>query len=246
MAIRTVPINKIQQGRLWVIYGRSNTGKDVVASSFPKPLLYIPLGDDGRNSIKRVEGIRTVPKPVNTFSALKKLLEECKEDDKFNTVVVSTFSFFTEEWKSDKVTSKGKKMTQQLWGDLLADTAEILRLCTDIAETKDVVLICHETMDDHIEDMEGEISPNIRPNVTRGARPMLEGLANFGIHCAKFSKEGEDKDGNSTVQVKYGCHIGPNPYYWTKVQCDKSQKIPTRIINPTYNKIMKIVGELDE
>lgn len=243
--ISTVPISKVRRGNLWVIYGRSNSGKDVTASSFPKPLLYIPVGDDGRNSIKHVEGIRTIPEPVSTMVKLKKLMKQLLTDEKYRTVVISTFSFFTAEWKDEKVGQMNRRMTQQLWGDLASDTEDIIRICKKLAKTREVVLICHEAMDDHIEDMEGEITPNIRPNVTRGARPYLEGMANYGLHCAKFSKEVEAGE-ETKVLVKYGCHIGPSSYYWTKVQSNPSIKIPPTLINPTYAKIMKILGEANE
>lgn len=240
--ISTVDIGTVEQGRLWVLYGRSNTGKDTVAATFPKPLLYLPIGDDGRASIKNVSGIRTIKNPVPTPGKLKELLKSAQDDTKFKTIVVSTFSYFTTEWKTDKATSKNKRMSQQLWGDLATDTEEIIRLCQKLAETREVVLVCHEVMDDQINDMEDEIIPNIRPNVTKSARPYLEGIANFGVHCAKFNKEVEKPDGSTAVVARYGCHIGPSPYYWTKVQVDKSTKVPATLVNPTYDKIVAKLG----
>lgn len=243
MAFNTMDIADVSRNGLWVIYGRSNSGKDVVASTFPKPLLHIPIGDDGRASIRKVKGIRTLKKPITTMKGLKKAAEDAVADTKFKTIVVSTFSLLTSEWKSEMVAAKGKRMTQQLWGDLMSDTEELIRLFKEAAKTHEIVLICHEAMDDQIEDMEDEIVPNIRPNVTRGARAYLEGVANFGIHCVKFSKEVEDKEGNTTTKVRYGCHIGPNPYYWTKVQCDPKVKVPESIINPSYKKVLAALGE---
>ena len=46
--------------------------------------------------------------------------------------------------------------------------------------------------------------------------------------------------------VKYAADIGPNPYYWTKLQIDPSIKVPKRIINPTYDKFMEIIGAVEE
>lgn len=109
-----------------------------------------------------------------------------------------------------------------------------------VAKKHIVVLTCHEAMDS-IDGMEDEIMPDVRPSVTKGARTYLEGMANYGIHTTKISKEVQK--GNGTVEVvKYAADVGPNPYYWTKLQIDPSIKVPKRIINPTYDKIMSIIS----
>lgn len=240
-----VDISEVQQNRLWVLYGRSNTGKDTIAATFPKPLFYVPIGDDGRNSIKVVKGIRTLLEPVTSIKQLKEIAQWAAKDRKYKTIVVSTFSMIVSEWKDEKSVKTRKRMTQQMWGDLGTDAEEIIRLFARAAKTHEVVLICHEILDEQINDMEDEIAPNIRPNMNKATRVYLEGVANMGIHCAKLKKEVEGDDGTEFV-VRYGCHIGPNPYYWTKVQTDKAARIPKVMVNPTYAKFMKVLGEQSE
>ena len=99
---------------------------------------------------------------------------------------------------------------------------------------------------DSIEGLEDEILPDVRPSVSKGARTYLEGMANYGIHTTRISKEILKGNKSETV-VKFAADIGPNPYYWTKMQVDPSIKLPKRIINPTYDKIMeKISGGTNE
>ena len=95
---------------------------------------------------------------------------------------------------------------------------------------------------DSIEGMEDELLPDVRIAVSKGARTYLEGMANYGIHTLKLQREIEDKEGNIKTIVKYAANIGPDPYYWTKLQIDSSIKVPSIIINPTFSKLMKIVG----
>lgn len=238
-----VDISDIEQNKLWVIYGKSNSGKDVTASSFPKPLFYVPIGDDGRNSIKHVKGIQTMRNPIKNLQQLKDVARWAVKDKEYKTVVISTFSLLTSEWQDEKVVKTRKRMTQQLWGDLKVDTEEIIRLFAKAAKRHNIVLICHEALDDQIEGMEGEILPSVRPNVTRGARTYLEGLANYGIHCVKIEKEVEGDNGDSETVIKYGANIGPNPYYWTKIQANPKLNLPATMINPTYKKIQKILNQ---
>lgn len=234
-----VDIKDLGQRNLWVIYGKSNSGKTYVASTFPKPLLYLQIGDDGSNTIAGVEGIKAIS--LDTVEQFKTVAKELsvKRRTPYKTIVVDTFSLLTNEWTDANVVQKKKKMTQQAWGDLKTDTEELIKLMHKVAKNHIVVLTCHEAMD-AIDGMEDEISPDIRPSVSKGARTYLEGMANYGIHTTKIIKEVQK--GNSTMEVvKYAADIGPNPYYWTKLQIDPSIKVPKRIINPTYDKFMSVI-----
>lgn len=236
-----VDIQELGQRNLWVLYGKSNSGKTHVASTFPKPLLYLQIGDDGSNTIAHVEGISAIS--ISNVKELKDIAKELLKDKKYVTVVVDTFSLMVNEWTDQNVISKNKKMTQQLWGELKTETEEVIKAMHKVAKRHIVVLTCHESTD-AIEGMEDEIAPDIRPSVSKGARTYLEGMANYGIHTTKITKE--ITKGNSTKEVvKYAADIGPNPYYWTKLQIDPSIKVPKRIINPTYDKFMEIIGAVE-
>lgn len=236
-----VDIQELGQRNLWVLYGKSNSGKTYVASTFPKPLLYLQIGDDGSNTIAHVEGISAIP--ISSVKELKDIAKELLKDKKYVTIVVDTFSLMVNEWTDQNVISKNKKMTQQLWGELKTETEEVIKVMHKVAKRHIVVLTCHESTD-AIEGMEDEIAPDIRPSVSKGARTYLEGMANYGIHTTKITKE--ITKGNSTKEiVKYAADIGPNPYYWTKLQIDPSIKVPKRIINPTYDKFMEIIGAVE-
>lgn len=235
-----VDIQELGQRNLWVIYGKSNSGKTFVSSTFPKPLLYLQIGDDGSNTIAGIEGIKAISlDTVEKFRDVAKELANLKRPI-YKTVVVDTFSLLTAEWTDINIVQKKKRMTQQSWGDLKTDTEELIKLMHKVAKKHIVVLTCHEAMD-AIDGMEDEIMPDVRPSVTKGARTYLEGMANYGIHTTKISKEVQK--GNGTIEVvKYAADIGPNPYYWTKLQIDPSIKVPKRMINPTYDKIMSIIS----
>lgn len=233
------PISELPSGKLVVVYGRSGSGKTWFGGSFPKPLLYLKIGDDGGNTIKNVDGIFV--HEVETVGELKLALKECLKDKKYPSVFVDTFSLLVNEWKNENIISKSKKMTQQAWGDLLSDTEECIRIAHKLSLKKWVILSCHEATDS-IDGMEDELLPDVRASVSKGARTYLEGMANYGIHTIKIQKEIDNpKTGETELKVKFAAEIGPNPYYWTKLQVDPSIKVPKRIINPTFDKLMQIV-----
>lgn len=236
-----VDISEVSSGKLVVLYGKSASGKTKVGSTFPKPMLYVKIGDDGVNTIKRVSGISIVE--PRTTAELKQVFEELEKDKTYKSVFVDTFSLLVNEWKNENVIQKGKKMTQQLWGDLLTETEELIRLAHKLSKKKWVILSGHEVIDS-IEGMEDELLPDVRISISKGARTYIEGMANFGIHTVKIQKEVIDKATGETKEVvKYAADIGPNPYYWTKFQVDPKIKLPSRMINPSYEKIMKLIEE---
>lgn len=233
------PISELPEGKLVVTYGRSGSGKTWFGGTFPKPLLLLKVGDDGGNTIKKVDDVYV--KDITTIGQLKDTLKSLLKDEEFVTVFVDTFSLLVNEWKNENIISKKKKMTQQAWGDLATDTEECVRLAHRLSKKKWVVLSCHEVTDT-VEGMEDELLPDVRCSVSKGVRSYLEGMANYGLHMVKIQKEVENKKGETELRVKYAADIGPNPYYWTKIQADPSIKVPKRIINPTFDKLMSIVN----
>lgn len=236
---KVVSISELGQRKLVVLWGKSNTGKTEVGSTFPKPMLYIQVGDDGSNTIAHKEEIDAIR--ADRCSEVSGILKELlKKPDKYASVFIDTFSTLTNVWIDENAVQKNKKMTQQMWGDLKVETEEIIRLAHKLAEHSWVILSCHEAMDS-IEGMEDEILPDIRPNTTKGARTYLEAMANYGFHTTRLQKE-VIEDGVEKTVVKYAAHIGPNSYYWTKLQVPKEVKVPKLITNPTFTKINKIIN----
>lgn len=235
-----VDISELGQRNLWVPWGKSGSGKTHFIATLPKPLLYIQIGDDGSNTIAKIDGIKAIR--AGTLDRLKKIGEELKTDKKYASVAVDTFSMITNVWIDANATQKKRKMTQQMWGDLKVETEELIKIFHQVAETHVVALSCHEA-NDTIEGMDDEVIPDFGPNTTKGARIYLQGMANYGIHFTKVNKTITDKKtGEEKEVVRYAAHIGANPYYWTKLQVDDEVKIPALMINPTYDKIVNIIN----
>lgn len=237
-----VSISKLGQRNLWVLWGKSGSGKTHFIGTLPKPLLYIQVGDDGSNTIAEVddaEGIHAIR--AESIERLKKIGEELKTDKKYASVAVDTFSMITNVWIDTNAVQKKKHMTQQMWGDLKVDTEELIKIFHEVAATHVVALSCHEA-NDTIEGMDDEVIPDFGPSTSKGSRIYLQGMANYGIHFTKIKRTVTSKDtGEEKDVVKYAAHLGPNPYYWTKLQISDSIKVPDVIVNPSYNKITSLI-----
>ena len=87
---KVTSISDLGHRSLWVIWGKSNSGKTWLSSTFPKPLLYIQIGDDGANTISNVDGIDALR--IQTMQELKDVCKELQKDKKYRTLVFDTFS----------------------------------------------------------------------------------------------------------------------------------------------------------
>lgn len=230
-------IKDFSQGKFVALYGKSGSGKTTLGATFPKPMLYVKIGDDGSSVIKDVEDIDAIE--ITKVGQIKQLLKELETNKTYKSVFFDTFTLIVNEWKNENIVSKKKKMTQQAWGDLLVDTEELIREMHKLSKKKWVIISGHEVTDS-IEGMEDELLPDVRMSVSKGARTYLEGMVNYGLHTIVVEKEIE-RDGESKVVNKHAVDIGPNPYYWTKFQSVKSKKIPKRMLNPTFNKLNELM-----
>lgn len=230
-------IENFSQGKMVALYGKSGSGKTTLGATFPKPMLYVKIGDDGSSVIKDVADVDAIE--ISKVSEINVLVKELETDKKYKSVFFDTFTLIVNEWKQENIVSKKKKMTQQSWGDLLTDTEEIVRKLHKLSRKKWVIISGHEVTDS-IEGMEDELLPDVRIAVSKGARTYLEGMVNYGLHTIVVEKEVE-KDGEIKTVTKHAVDVGPNPYYWTKFQSVKSKKIPKRIVNPTFEKLTELL-----
>lgn len=235
---KAVSVKNMPKSNLWVLWGKSGSGKTHMLSTFPKPILYLQYGDDGTGTIEDVDGIDVIV--IEDQKHLENLLEEARLDDYYETIAVDTFSLFVNEWIDENAVQKKKKVTMQMWGDLKTDTEKLIKMAKTLSRYKITVLTCHEATD-AIEGMEDEIMPDVRPSVSKGARTYLESMANFGIHTTVIEKEVTKKDGTTETVARHAAHIAPNPYYWTKLQKPAEIKVPKIVLNPTYDKIIKLM-----
>lgn len=237
MLENTTSIKDFSQGKFVALYGKSGSGKTTLGATFPKPMLYVKIGDDGSSVIKDVEGIDAIE--ISKISEINVLIKELEANKKYKSVFFDTFTLIVNEWKNENIVAKKKKMTQQSWGDLLTDTEEIVRKLHRLSKNKWVIISGHEVTDS-IEGMEDELLPDVRMAVSKGARTYLEGMVNYGLHTIVIEKDVE-KNGETKTVTKHAVDIGPNPYYWTKFQCVKAKKVPKRMLNPTFEKLQDLM-----
>lgn len=226
-------IQNFDNGNFWVFYGRNSSGKTHLIGTFPK-LLVVSFKDQGLNTLKGIPGA----KYIVWDDTPEALIEFCKlyKDSPFETIAFDTLGVYQEEVIAMiKSTLKKKKMEIQMWGDLGDYFSNVLMAMKDLSMTKNVIVSFHEAPET-VEGYENEITPNVSVAVYGNViKRTLYGIANYVIHTFVY-----DHVDTTTMKSTYyhACHVGVNPYYWTKFQSE--HYVPDIVFNPSYSELMKI------
>lgn len=254
------PVSEKKYNGSYAIYGRSGTGKTTLAGTFPKPILYLNIRDNGTDSINDVEDIDVVD--INTSEELKELILWCHKKASrgklpYKTIILDTMSqlqgILVEELGATKAIKKGKRagdfgtMTMQEWGGIAGDLKAVIMDVRNLPVES--VFLCQERIfnagdeeDDGLGQLEPEVGPKLMPSVKNDLNASVSVIANTFIRI-KTSKIKDPETGKKTTQVEklYCLRVGPNPVYTTKIRKPKGIQAPDFIVDPTFRKMKKLM-----
>lgn len=207
-------------------FGKPKSGKTLIAGSYPKPLLYISVGNDGggrvlmtkyRSEVEqgliKVKNLKNDPgKGATSCEKLPILLKELRQPgaDKFKTIVIDTIGSLQDDYKSKMEFLKGGvSLSQQEWGDVskvmlsLKDTMK--RFSEEMGVT--FVWISHSSEQEVYETSGLNKELRIIPDLTikTGVKYMKDASNIF--YCCR--KTVINKDGSR--DVKFLTYVGPHP-----------------------------------
>jgi len=244
----TKPLSDSKTGNLWMIYGLSSTGKTTFCGTFPN-LVMISF-DDGAASIQDVQGGKIdfydedlVKKEPRLFDRMLYIIDNLIKQGKTDyTFAFDTFTVFVGELKSEILKdSKYDSMTKNMWGDLSSLVDIVIDKLVELSKLSRVVLTAHQTVE-KATGVDDELIPEVSPSLSPASRRHMQGKVNYAIHTTILNK----MDSDGVMKVVYGCHLGKNPYYWTKTQKPKNIELPEVVYWPTYKKIKKLLGGTKE
>lgn len=210
--------------------GKPKSGKTLIAASYPKPLLYVSIGNDGggrvimtkyRSDVEKglikVKNLRN-DMPVGgkiketSCDKLAKLLRDLRDPnaDKFKTIVIDTFAALQDDYKVYLETSKGgKALSMQEWGDVAKMVLNLKDNMKRFSEEQGVtfVWITH-TSEQELTETSG-LNKEIRiiPDLTiKTGIKCMKDASNIFYCCRKtcLNDKGEK-------EVKFLTYVGPHP-----------------------------------
>lgn len=240
--------------------GKPKSGKTLIAGSYPKPLLYISIGNDGGGrvllmryrddvdkgliKVKNLKNDPIVNGKINTTSIekLAKLLAELRKPDadKFKTIVVDTVGAMQDDYKSYlEFTKGGKSLSQQEWGDVAKMMISIRDNMKRFSEETGTTFVwCSHTSEQEVYETSG-LNKEIRiiPDLTiKTGVKFLKDASNIFYCCRKtvIDKSGER-------DVKFLTYVGPHPLIDTGTR-DLYLSKGVFVENFSYQKLQEMIA----
>lgn len=245
--------------------GKPKSGKTLIAGSYPKPMLYISVGDDGGGRVLmtaykddiakgliKVKNLRN-DQPVNgkikhtSIEKLADVLWELKQPNapKFKTIVIDTIGALQDDYKSYMEFQKGgKQLSTSEWGDVSKMVLNIKDNMKHFSEEMQVQFVWVS----HVKEMEmyetSGLNKELRiiPDLTKNSGTKYMKDASNIFYCCR--KTVLDNKGQKTV--KFLVYVGPHPLIDTGTR-DIALKVGDFVEDFTYDKWQQIVkaGRLD-
>ena len=210
--------------------GKPKSGKTMIAGSYPKPLLYCSVGNDGGGRVLQTKYLDDVQKglikvknlkndPVvngkiakTSIEKLAMLLAELRkpESDKFKTIVIDTIGALQDDYKTYLEFMKGgRSLSQQEWGEvdkmMLNIKDNMKRFSEETGVT--IVWVTHTSEQELFETSGLNKELRIIPDLTiKTGIKYMKDASNIFYCCRKTVIE---PSGERTV--KFLTYVGPHP-----------------------------------
>lgn len=210
--------------------GKPKSGKTIIAGSYPKPLLYCSVGNDGGGRVLQTKYLDDVQKglikvknlkndPVvgskiakTSIEKLAMLLAELRkpESDKFKTMVVDTIGALQDDYKTYLEFMKGgRSLSQQEWGDvakMMLNIKDNMKRFSEETGTT-IVWVTHTSEQELFETSGLNKELRIIPDLTiKTGIKYMKDASNIFYCCRKTVIE---PSGERTV--KFLTYVGPHP-----------------------------------
>ena len=258
-------IGDLEQRLKVLVYGISGTGKTTFWSSFPGKIFAIV-----RSGLKQPGEMLSLDTPelrkkitlfyLDEIAEFKGAIDIAAADDSYSTVVVDHASGVQDlalqevlgltELPAQK--SWGLA-TRQEWGQCISMTKECLRATLNLE--KDVVIVAQERdfeTEDNPVDPDSEllvphIGAGLSPSLVEWLNPACDYIVQTLIRqkYETFTQKIAGKDQSLRRKVpdefEYCLRTGINSVYTTKFRKPKGRELPDIIVDPDYDKFLKLV-----
>lgn len=257
-----VPVSKKKFKTSTALYGRSGSGKTTLAATWPKPILFLNILDNGTDSISDYPDDEIEVVDITTSDELKDLILWCHKKAnkgrlKYRTIVLDTLSqlqgiLVNELGEQKGLSKKGKKagdfgtLTKQDWGSIAGDlksaVMDIRNLPVEsVFIAQERIFNAGDEEDDGLSQLEPEVGPKLMPSVKNDLNASVSIIGNTFIRIKVTKERDERKRLKKTVTKQYCLRLGPNPVYTTKIRKPKGVEAPDYIVDPTFRKIKTIM-----
>lgn len=242
------PVHELNLIVTALFYGRSGTGKTTIAGTFPKPILFVDIGERGTDSIFDLPDVDSIQ--VTEWSELEEIYWALKEGSKYKTVVIDAAHTMQNLAIQEARAIAGKKdkdqTSQRDFGQASGLMNQWVYNFRDLRdEDLNVVFLAHDRLRevDTDDDDAGLIAPEMGPRLMPGVAGTLLGAVNVVGYTYIREEVTKSKVAGqkSHREVQYCLRIGPHGIYATKIRSPKGHAVPEYIVDPTYDKLVAVI-----
>lgn len=245
------------------IYGKSATGKTTLYSTFPGPILVIVcsgLKNPGElKSVAKKDRSKITKFVVEDTEEVPTILDYVKDTGKFKTVVLDHATGLY-EWHLKEILGIDELPVQKSWGMASREqygqasmkTKETMREILNLNANVVIVAQEREHENDAAADSELDMIPYVSSSLSASTvnwlNPACDYIVRTWIRQKTEKKEMTVGKKKKTVETKvkgeseYCLMTGPHPVFCTKFRVPRGTKLPQNIVDPTYEKLMKLIN----
>lgn len=260
LGTRAKRVNELPFDKVFVIYGKSGTGKTTLASTFPKskerPLYILDVLENGTGSIGLDDRENVIVVPIESFEEVDQVLTDFENGYTFDedgnkipvhpgTIVLDSATQLEYLMKKFLMSAEKKdKMNLNLWGqvknthDMLWNAAKYLSRKLDCY----FVTITHEKDD---KDEDNPAFNKVVPSLAKGGTESLTAKASF-IWYTTIETDTKIVDGKAEKEDRFVTYIGPASYLVTKCRKPKEVSIPQKVRDLTFDRFYRnVIQKID-
>jgi phage nucleotide-binding protein len=229
-----------------LFYGRSGSGKTTLAASFPGPKLLLDFREKGTDSVSDDEDLDVLP--IETWEDVEPAYWHIKNSGKYKTIIIDQVSSMQDMCREFMMEKEEKEqMSLRLFGMVSGEMKTWLINYRDLIDDGiNVIFLAHDrTRNVEEDDEEDQLDPNIGPQLMPSIAGTLMGavkvIGNTYIRERFGARDPETK--KRPRFVEYCLRVGPHSVYSTKLRTPKGNEVPSFIVNPDYEKILKLMKE---
>jgi hypothetical protein len=224
-----------------LVYGRAGTGKTEFGSTFPTPILLLDIREGGHKTIKKKPGIKLLQ--IETWDEIEATYWALKDGTDYESVIIDQITALQGLVMADVREELNMKPTdtlsQRSWGKISGRLQEWLFNYRELVKNDyNVCFLAHERLREANEEDDDRIAPSVGANLMPSVASFLNGAVS--VIGNSFIREKVDTK-EKTRETQFCMRVGAHPYYAAKIRRPvASGPPPDVIVNPTYDKVMKV------
>lgn len=262
--IDRLPVKKpedLSSANSWVVYGRSGSGKTTFAGSFPTPILFLDILDQGTDSLIGIKGVEVME--ISSTDDLEMVYEYLSNNpDAYKSVVMDTVSnlqqiVVQEVAEKKSRTSKSNagswgSLSRQDWGAVSEYMKHWLVNYRDLGREHDIEMVfIAQDRAFNLEDADSEdgaitpeVGPRLSPSIASALNAAVSVIVNTFIRVRTIkTKDPKTGKRSSKQRIEYALRVGANPIYVTKARKAKEIELPDFIDDPSYDAVIEAIRE---